>query len=451
MVYRACAPGSLPPPVASLADPLPKAAARYTDAMQAEPAEPLAIPRSVAGLVERLRAERREAFLVGGCVRALHAGTPVHDFDVATDAAPEEVLALFPRAVPIGIRHGTVMVPTPDGPIDVTRYRGEGGLEGDLRRRDFTVNAVALDPRDGRIVDPCGGLADLAAGRLRAVGSAAERLAEDPVRALRAARFTSTLPLDPDAALEEAMAEQAGPLARVAGERIRDELARLLLGPRADAGLALLRRTGLEARLAPGVGEDAAAVVAALPRELELRLAGWLRGTRAAAILARLRFGRTRTRAVEQILALHPLEERVRPGSGVAARRLLARAGAERVAAAVRLREAELGAGGLPPAERDEARARLREVETAVARALADGGVALGRRQLAVDGRLLMEWLGCGPGPEVGAALRHLTERVIEDPALNTPERLRTELERWRQAPRGEDREARPRGARGPE
>jgi tRNA nucleotidyltransferase/poly(A) polymerase len=392
----------------------------------------LGIPAAVRGVIEALDAAQHQAVLVGGCVRGLLSREPVRDYDVATDAPPAEVLALFPRAVPIGLRHGTVMVPSRAGPVDVTTYRGDGGLEDDLLHRDFTVNAVALVPREARVIDPAHGLADLAAGRLRAVGSARARLREDPLRALRAARFVATLDLEPDAELVVALEEAPAALAGVAGERLRQELAKLLLGRRADAGLALLRRTGIEAAIAPGVRADAAAVVAALPCQLELRLAGWLRGTRVASILARLRFGAARSRAVEQILALHPIEAHAGSGSPSALRRLLSRAGPERVAAAVALRRAELDAAGLAATE-------LADFESALARAAREGALALGRGDLAVGGREVMAWLGQGPGPLVGAALRHLTDRVIEDPSRNEPEALRQELARWlRDLPRGD-------------
>jgi len=151
----------------------------------------------------------------------------VHDFDVATPAPIERVLALFPRAIPIGLRHGTVMVPTPAGPVDVTRFRSGPRLVDDLAHRDFTLNAIAWSP-GGALVDPHDGVADLAAGRLRAVGDADARLAEDPLRALRAARLVAERGFTPDPALVAAMARAAPAVAGVAAERLRAELERLL-------------------------------------------------------------------------------------------------------------------------------------------------------------------------------------------------------------------------------
>ena len=201
--------------------------------MTAEPAMPLP-----PGLLEILRAVRAvgRPWLVGGCVRDLLRGVAVADFDVATSAAPEAVLALFPKAVPIGIRHGTVMIPTRNGPLDVTRFRAGGTLRDDLAHRDFTVNAMAWNPASGEFVDPAGGAQDLAAGRLRAVGSARERFEEDPLRALRAARIGAALGLEPDASIEPAMKDARLPLRKVARERVRRELEALLLAPGVAAG-----------------------------------------------------------------------------------------------------------------------------------------------------------------------------------------------------------------------
>jgi tRNA nucleotidyltransferase (CCA-adding enzyme) len=382
-----------------------------------------ALPEPVRALLGRIAASGHEAVLVGGCVRDQARGASVHDWDVATSASPEELLALFPRAVPIGLRFGTVMVPTPAGPVDVTRYRGPT-LADDLAHRDFTVNAIAWDPVRRAPIDPHGGLADLAARRLRAVGRAEERLAEDPVRALRAARIAAELPLSVDPVLEAALPAAAGPLLGVAPERIAAELLRLLAAPAPLPGLALLHRTGLEAALVPGVREDAPRVVAALPPDVTLRLAAWLRGTHAAGILSRWRVSRARRLAVESLLALHPVDE-IAGTDDAGARRLRSRAG-EQLERALALREAECAAGAV--ADAAAVRERLAGLRARLARSEAQ---AVARASLALSGTDVMECLGVGPGPHVGAALHHLLECVLEDPAENTQERLRERLREW--------------------
>ncbi len=386
-----------------------------------------AVPAPVRLLLARLLAGGHEAVLVGGCVRDLVRGARVTDFDVATSAPPEAVLALFPRAIPIGLHHGTVMIPTATGPVDVTTYRAGPRLDDDLAHRDFTVNAMAWDPVTERLIDPYEGRADLRAGRLRAVGDPRARLGEDPLRALRAARMVASLELEPDAPLEEALAAAAARLEGVARERIRRELEALLLAPRAGAGLALLRRTGLERALLSGQGSpDAPGVVDRVPVELPIRLAAWLRGLDPRGPLARLRFSRGTVQETARLLDHHPLDDRADPGSEVTVRRLLRRVGEERVGALFALREAELAE--TPDAA---AHARLAALRETVARVRRSGALALRRRDLALDGRAVMTILGCGPGPHVGSALDFLTEEVIREPACNTPEGLRARLEAW--------------------
>jgi tRNA nucleotidyltransferase/poly(A) polymerase len=163
------------------------------------------IPPAVRALLALLAGSGHPSFLVGGCVRDLLCGRPVADFDVVTPATCEELLALLPRAVPIGLHHGTLMVPTRAGPVDVSSFRKGPRLEDDLAHRDFTVNAMAFDPEAALLVDPFGGRADLERGALRAVGSAEERFAEDPLRALRACRLVSTLGLELDAGVLAAL------------------------------------------------------------------------------------------------------------------------------------------------------------------------------------------------------------------------------------------------------
>ncbi len=394
---------------------------------------PLAgVPETVSRVLATLQQAGHASFLVGGCVRDLLRGRRPTDFDVATAAGPEEVLALFPRAVAVGIRHGTVMLPCPGGPVDVTTFRAGASIEEDLAHRDFTLNAIAADPTTGEIIDPFDGRADLEKGRLRSVGSARDRFAEDPLRALRAARIAACLDLEVDPQVVQAMQEAAAWLDGVARERIRRELELMLLAPGAGAALELLRRTGIEAQLAPDAAADAARVVPGLPLELDLRLAAWLRGARATAVLRRLRFPRRTTQRVDRLLRCHPIEAGVSPLRDASVRRQIKRAGEGNLAGLIALRRVELERGedaAKPQAAR--ALACLDQVEAAFGRVRREGQLALRRQQLAIDGSEVMQVLGSPAGPRVGRALRHLTDLVIEDPARNEPERLRRLLRDW--------------------
>lgn len=386
-------------------------------------------PGAIETVLLALTSKGHAAYLVGGCVRDLLRGEDVRDFDVATSAPAEVVLGILPRAIPIGIRHGTVMVPTTEGPVDVTSFRAGPRVEDDLGHRDFTINAMAWDPESGAVLDPFRGLEDLANGCLRAVGDAENRFREDPLRMLRAARLVATLGVTSDPAIETAMAKLAADLRGVARERVRSELALLLLGPDVASGLGLLRRTGLEAELASGIRPDAIAVVAALPPDLDLRLAGWLRDTEAESILRRLRFSRRICRRVGHLLRHHPIGANVNPKRDALVRKLIKRVGVDELTPLFRLREAELrsaNAAGTPGGAE-----QLQLIRDAIDRVRSAGALALRRFDLAISGRDVMEQLGCGPGRTVGRALGYLTEAVVESPDCNTPERLRQLLARW--------------------
>jgi tRNA nucleotidyltransferase/poly(A) polymerase len=212
----------------------------------------------------------------------------------------------------------------------------------------------------------------------------------------------------------------------VAPERLRSELTRALVGPHARAAFDLLRRTGIEAALAPGARADAAAVIGALPADLTLRLAAWLRGAPRGRVLARLRFGRAVARRIDRLLSLHPIDAGF-DGGDASARKIRQRSGdAETLAALIALRAAECAIE--QNVWWDAKLAALRAGLEAAARA------PFGPADLALRGDEVMAALGCGPGPRVGAALKHLVACVVEDPGANTPERLRALLAEWRRA-----------------
>lgn len=204
------------------------------------------------------------AYLVGGCVRDLLLGRTPADYDIATAARPEQVMALFLRTIPTGIKHGTVTVLTEDGPVEVTTFRREGsytdgrrpdrvrfdaGLAEDLSRRDFTVNAMAMDGA-GAVTDPFQGRADLAAGVIRCVGDPERRFAEDALRMLRAVRFSAQLGFVIAEETAAALARCAGRAALLSRERIRAEMEKTLLSPRPEQ-IGEMLRLGLLAHLHP--------------------------------------------------------------------------------------------------------------------------------------------------------------------------------------------------------
>ncbi|WP_394297943.1 CCA tRNA nucleotidyltransferase, partial [Gordoniibacillus kamchatkensis] len=200
-----------------------------------------------------------EAYFVGGCVRDRLLGVPVKDMDIATSALPAQVMSLFVRTVPTGLQHGTVTVILEGHTFEVTTFRTESGyvdyrrpqtveyvtsLEEDLRRRDFTMNAMAMDA-EGNVCDPFGGREDLARGVLRCVGEAEQRFGEDALRMLRCIRFAAAYGLEVEAGTWAALREQAPLLRHIAMERCRAELERMVEGPAPVRALRLLADSGL--------------------------------------------------------------------------------------------------------------------------------------------------------------------------------------------------------------
>lgn len=425
---------------------------------------------AVMQVLRRLDAAGHRSWLVGGAVRDLllrRRRLDPADLDVATPARPEQVSALFEKVIPTGVEHGTVTVLAADGvPVEVTTFRGEGAyLDGrrpssvtflsdvdeDLSRRDFTVNALAYDPLRRELRDPFGGQADLRRRRLRAVGDPAARFAEDGLRPLRAARFAAQLGFTLDPATREAIAPALPVAARVSAERVMTELSKLLLAPYPRRGLDLLDASGLLSVVLPEVAALDSAVrrhafeAAALARrDLALRLAALLHAlprvggaaeaaARLRQILARMRFSGAVVELASALAAEHGcLLDEARPAppqTPAEVRRLMARVGRARLAPLFALWQAD--ARAVRPAARSQKElGALRALRARVGRIERDRP-PLGTAELALDGRAVMEVIGTGPGREVGEALRYLLERVLDDPRLNTPSALASELRAW--------------------
>jgi tRNA nucleotidyltransferase (CCA-adding enzyme) len=430
------------------------------------------LPDRVVHVLRTLAGAGHEVALVGGVVRDRLLGLEHHgEWDAATAARPEEVVALFDGATWEN-RFGTVTIGA-DPPVEVTSYRTEGSyrdrrrpddvrfgvsLTDDLARRDFTINAMAwlpieLDAARGAVVDPHGGRADLEARLLRAVGDPRERFAEDALRLIRAARFAGRLDLAIDPATEEAIRELAPTAEAVSAERIRDELLRILRDdPTPSRAIGLLERLGIlpvilpelaalrgipQAKAVPGDALDHSlrAVDAAAPTDPPvLRLAALLhdlgkartlRGGHfighevvsaelATDVLRRLRVPRA---ASERIVGAirHHMYDYDSAWTDAATRRFVRRLDDIDRELLFALRRADNAASGVGPAgdaNQDELEARI------AAQVGAEPGLLVERR-LAIDGNDLQRELGMAPGPEIGAILDRLTEIVLDDPTQN--------------------------------
>lgn len=414
-----------------------------------------------------------DAVLVGGCVRDLLSGRGATDWDLATSAPPEVVSDLFPGSHWEN-RFGTVTL-AGSPLVEITSYRTEAGfrdrrrpdavsfggsLAGDLARRDFTINAVAWRPADlatgeGSLVDAHGGIDDLRAGVIRAVGDPDERFGEDALRLLRAVRFSLRFGFSIDPATEAAVARAAPSAATLSAERVRDELLRLLrdtaIRPSVAFGrweeLGLLRVLLPEVSALRGVpqGKPLAGdaldhsfrVADALPDgDPVLRLAGMLHDLGKATTLAsghfigheivgaglaegvmrRLRFPVRDVERVRVLVRRHMFGYHS-SWTDAAVRRFIARVGLDRLDDLFTLREADDAASGVGEPTfggMDELRERIAQQRRA----------PLETRQLAVDGHDLQRELGLAPGPEIGRILARLMEAVLDDPARNERDAL---------------------------
>ncbi len=218
-------------------------------------------------LARRLIAAGHQALFAGGCVRDRLLGHPPKDYDIATSAVPAQVIALFPGSNEVGAHFGVVIVKHAGHPVEIATFRTDGSYrdgrrpetvtfsspEDDAQRRDFTINGLFEIPETGEVIDFVGGLTDLKAGVLRAIGEPEKRFTEDGLRLLRAVRFSTTLGFTIDPGTNEAIRHCAHLLDRISPERVRDEFSKILLSPRRRVGLEHLVNSGLIRHFMPEV------------------------------------------------------------------------------------------------------------------------------------------------------------------------------------------------------
>ena len=222
---------------------------------------------SARSIVQRLQHSGFTALYAGGCVRDRLLGAEPHDYDIATNARPAQVQALFPRNVAIGAHFGVISVIESGADFQVASFRADGlyldgrhpetvtfsSPEEDAARRDFTINGLFFDPIAERLIDYVGGQVDLAARRIRAIGQAGDRIREDRLRMLRAVRFGTTLGFDIESATWRAVCENAPAIHEVSAERIREELVKIFVSPQRVRGFDLLDESGLLREILPEI------------------------------------------------------------------------------------------------------------------------------------------------------------------------------------------------------
>ena len=413
---------------------------------------------------------------MGGCVRDSLLGREPDDWDITTSARPEETRALFARTIDTGIAHGTVTVMRGKKGYEVTTYRLDGEYEDarhpkevtftedlreDLRRRDFTINAMAYNEKKG-LVDIFGGQEDLSRGLIRCVGRAEERFDEDALRIMRAVRFSAQLGFEIEAHTKKAIRSHAGRLACVSAERIQAELTRLVTAPHPEE-LRTAWEAGITAVILPefdrlmetpqnnphhccNVGEHTLRAMQAAPAEKTLRLTmllhdfgkaecrtrdeagvdhfhghGQIGRRMAFDVLTRLRYDNDTRDRVCTLVALH--DTKTEPEKR-AVRRAASRMGPEVFEQLLLVKKADLEAqSGYQYQEKLEWLEELGRLFKEIRRE----GECLSLKDLAVSGRDLME-AGIEPGPGLGRILQTLLETVLEEPSRNTKEYLLSNL-----------------------
>ncbi len=431
------------------------------------------IPEKGSQIINGLTQAGFEAYIVGGCVRDAILGRSATDWDITTNAKPEQVKALFPRTIDTGIQHGTVTVMLGRTGFEVTTYRIDGeyqdgrhpekvtftrNLLEDLKRRDFTINAMAYNETEG-LIDAFDGFEDLRNRQIRCVGDPTERFTEDALRILRAVRFAAQLDFTIEEKTLQAISEFAPNLSKISAERIQTEIVKLLTSDHPQTWRTLYE-TGITSVILPEfdvcmvtpqnnphhcyyVGEH---ILQALPQvepDKVLRLAillhdigkpkvrntdedevdhftnhGDVGEEMAGSILRRLKFDNETIRRVKRLVCVH--DYRLSDPTQRNVRRLVYKIGESYFEDYLKIRRADILAQN--PKMHQEKLENLAQIEVLYKKILEEQN-CLSLKDLAVTGKDLIE-AGISPGPEIGETLKRLLEQVIENPECNTKENL---------------------------
>lgn len=437
------------------------------------------LPQEVKNILEKLSEAGYEAYVVGGCVRDLLLGKEPKDWDITTNAKPEEIQTLFENTV-YENTFGTIAIKTGSEKselaiVEVTPYRIEGKytdkrhpdsvrfaetLEEDLSRRDFTVNALALDAKRN-IIDNFNGQKDLRNKIIRTVGNPKERFEEDALRLLRTVRFSAVLGFNIESETLAAVKENSEWLRAISKERIRDEFIKITESDNAYEGILLLEETGLLENIIPelregiGVSQNlhhiysvwehlvrALKYTAGKKYSLPVRLAslfhdiGKPRSKRGeglhstfyghevigakmvAQIMERLRFPKGLTVQVVKLVRYHMFFYNVGEVTESSVRRLMANVGKENMENLLKVREADRIGSGRPKA----VPYKLRHMKYIIDKVSHD---PISVKMLKIDGNELMEELGIQPGPKVGLILNFLLAEILDNPKKNTEDHLK--------------------------
>ena len=440
------------------------------------------IPKEVKNIIEKLEEAGFEAYIVGGCVRDFLLEKEPNDWDVTTNAKPEEIVKVFPdsfyenKFLTVTARTGSKNEKLAE--VEITTYRSEDGysdkrhpdevkyaekLEDDLSRRDFTVNAMAMDGKK-KLIDIYEGQKDLKAKIIRTVGDANERFGEDALRMLRAARFATTLNFKIEEKTKQAIIKNSIWLAEVSKERIRDEFVKMIMADKAADGVELLRELGLLKYIIPellenyGVAQNkhhiydcywhavkALEFTAKKKLNLHVRLAALLHdiakpkvkagdgenatfynheivGAKMAFyILNNLKFPKKDVERITKLVRFHLFYYNVDEVGESSVRRLVRNVGPENMEDLLQVRQADRIGSGVPKAEPY----KLRHLKYLIDKVSQD---PISAKMLKINGVDIMNLLGEKPGPKIGQILDALLGYVLDDPKKNNKEFLEKEV-----------------------
>ena len=434
------------------------------------------VPHDLITIAKILKDAGHSCFLVGGAVRDQLLGLEAKDYDLCSDAKPEQVMQLFNKVIPTGIKHGTVTIIFKKVPYEITTFRVDGeytdgrrpdeitytsDLFKDLQRRDFTINAIAYDILKKRIIDPNGGIDDLKNKQIRAIGIPEERFNEDGLRSIRACRFASQLHFTIEPNTLRGINNQLENIPDLSKERIYDELIKIFRSKRPSISFELFRKTGILPIILPelsrciGVEQkgnhdfdvynhliyscDAAPQdnetvrIAAIfhdlgkPDSMSTDSNGLptfynheiISETIASSIMLRYRFPKDKMKKILHLVRNHMFHY-TNDWTDAAVRRFIRRIGLDDLEDQYQLRYADIS--GMSHTDSDFR--NLKELKERVLNILKDEN-AFSIKDLEIDGKDLMETLRISGGPVIGNLLEYLLESVLDDPSMNNKKDLK--------------------------
>ena len=440
------------------------------------------VPTDLITIARILKDAGHSCFLVGGAVRDQLLGLEAKDYDLCSDAKPEQIIRLFKKVIPTGIKHGTVTIVFKRVPYEITTFRVDGeytdgrrpdeitytqDLHMDLKRRDFTINAIAYDILGHKLIDPNKGIEDLSKKEIKAIGIPEERFNEDGLRSIRACRFASQLHFTIEQETLKGITNQLHKIPDLSKERIYDELIKIFKSEKPSISFELFRKTGILPIILPELAEcigvkqkgnhdfdvynhlihscDAAPQdneivrIAAIfhdlgkPRSRSMGDDGlptfynheMISETIASRIMLRYRFPKEKMRRILHLIKNHMFHY-TSEWSDAAVRRFIRRIGLDFLEDQYLLRYADIKGMSNDTADFRN----LKDLKERVLKILEEEN-AFSTKDLAINGKTLMEILNISGGPVIGDILDFLLESVLDDPSMNSDEKLRELAENY--------------------